>query len=285
MSFQLIAWMACFLLALEVVIAKLTARYCVQNQWLFNFVTNLFMTVLTLGAAAFCGFSSPSSWGNLLWASFFYALGCGLYVVPLYRLDVTVLSPLYNLKPAIAIGLSAIMLGERLTGMQLALVAVLTGAGMVVTVDERLRLKSFFTWPVGVLILDMAALSLMAVFIKKTTGEIGYWNTAAYMSVLAQIMFLATYPLFRGELRGMTGKQAGAMFLTALMAFGGSLLAIRAYMENVSITATIVSIPLSCAMTLLVGWFAPGVMEAHTRRVYLVRTGATAVMIAAGAML
>ena len=276
------AWLASLMYGAEGVIGKLISRHSVPNPWLLNFFWNLFILVLIIPVALWQGgLVWPADWTNIIWASIFYAGGTAFYVLALYKMDVSVLAPLFSFRTAMAVIIGALMLGELLTGRQYLLIAVIFLFGLFVSVDERFELKSFFNWSTALALLDMLLLVFMAVFIKKSAAEIGYWGTTLWSALLGQIWLLATWPLFKQDLSRVSLKQYGFMFIPAAAGMIGTFAANKAYAVSVSLTSAIVSLPLSMVIAFLFSIFAPELLEKHTFKVYAVRFASAAAMIVA----
>ncbi|MBI5466051.1 MAG: hypothetical protein HY974_02045 [Candidatus Kerfeldbacteria bacterium] len=278
---QPLAWLALLMYGLEGVAGKLVSKHSIPNPWLFNFFWNLFILALLAPVVWWHGLSLPSSWANVIWASFFYAGGSAFYVLALYRLDISVLAPLFSFRTVLAVVFGAVLVGELLTTQQYILIAVIFLFGLVVSVDERLVVKSFFNWGTALALLDMLLLVLMAVFIKKSVADIGYWEATWWSAFLGQVWLLLTWPFFKADLPQISLKQYGLMFAPALAGAVGTMAVNQAYASSVSLTSAIVSLPFSMVIAFLFSVFAPELLEKHTLKVYAVRFVSAAVMITA----
>ena len=279
------AWAASVAYGLEAIMGKLASRHLMRDPLLFNFYWALFILILTSPIAFWYGVSIPTHWSALLAASIFYALGGIFYIFALYRLDASVIAPLFSFRTAIAVLFGALILGEVLTGFQYAMVAVIFIFGMFVGIDERFSIRSFFTPGVGILLLSVFALVFMGVFIKISVLEIGFWNTTFWMALLGQMWLLLTTPFFKAKHRELTGKQFGVVFLIAAIGTVATIAANAAYAINVSIASTIISVPLSMFMAVLLAYFSPRLLEKHTAKVYAIRLFSAAIMFVAALQL
>ena len=196
MSFYVFAWIASVMYGVEVIIGKLTSKHSISNPWLFNFFWALLVLFFSLPLAIINHVGLPKDWVSLLTASLFYALAGIFYVLPLYTLDVSVWSPMFSLRTPMSVLFSAWLLGEILTRQQYSLIGLIFIAGILVTLDEKLKVRSFFRWPVAYALTQMAILALMGVYINKAIVTNGYWVVTLWMGILAQISYLATIPLF-----------------------------------------------------------------------------------------
>ena len=278
---QPFAWLASLMYGVEGVVGKLVSKHSIPNPWLFNFFWNLFILALLAPVIWWHGLSLPHQWVNVIWASVFYAGGSAFYVLALYRLDISVLAPLFSFRTVLAVVVGAVLVGELLTTQQYILIGIIFLFGLVVSVDERLALRAFFNRGTALALLDMLLLVLMAVFIKKSVADIGYWETTWWSAFLAQLWLLLTWPLFKADLPQVRLKQYGLMFAPALAGAVGTLAVNRAYASSVSLTSVIVSLPFSMVIAFLFSVFAPEFLEKHTLKVYAIRFVSAAVMMAA----
>lgn len=267
--------------ALETIIGKLVAKHSIANPWVFNFVWNFFIVLFILPLALYFGAGLPAHLGNIFWASLFYALAGVFFILALYKLDISVLTPLYSVKTAIAVLLAALFLGEILTGGQYTLIGLILIFSVFVSLDENWSLKSFLTPGIGFALADMMALALLAVFIKKAIAENGFWDTTLWVALLGQVWLVFTIPLLKKDLPTTKLQQYGATMLMAVAGVVGTLAANKAYAQNVSISTAITSLPLSMLLIFVLSFFAPKLLEKHTLTVYAVRFVSAAIMIAA----
>lgn len=279
--FYVFAWIASITFGLEAIIGKFTSKYSISNPWLFNFLWSLGILVFTIPFALWNNVEIPSHWKNLLLASIFSALAGVLYILLLYKLDVSVLAPLFNFRTVFAVVLSIFFLREILTTNQYILIGVIFISGMFLTIDEKFTLRSFFRPVIALAMAEMVILAVMAVFINKSVAENGYWETTLWSNILIQLLLLFTFPFFKRDINRISVRQIGPSILMAAAGVIGVLAANKAYAANVSISTAIVSIPFSMIMAFLFSVFAPKLLEKHTLKVYAIRFIATAIIIIA----
>jgi drug/metabolite transporter (DMT)-like permease len=279
MSFVVFAWIACIVLGLETIIAKLTSKYGVKNPWLFNFVWELCVFVLMAPIALYNHAGIPMEWGNVIIASFFYTVMSVSYVLALQQLDVSVISPLVNFRIAFTVLFSALLLGEILTVEQYILVAVIFLFGIIVSLDEKFSIKSFFTRSIGLMMICLISISLMSIYIKKSMIVNDYWTVSLWLTIFTMLFLLPTIRFFTKDLRSITIRQFGAIGLLGVLSTAGELASNRAFMGNVSISAVIISIPMSMIMAFILSIVAPKLLEKHPLKIYAIRFISVAVMI------
>jgi len=281
MGSSIFAWAASFMFGVEAVTGKLTSKHSIQNPWLFNFFWALFIVLFTIPIALLSGAGIPKQWTSIIIASVFYATTTTLYVIALYKLDVSIIGSLYNFRTVITVVLGAIFLGEVLSVHQYILIGLIFVFGMFITIDERFTIKSFFKRGTAIALIGISFSALMAIFIKRAVAEAGYWDTTLWMGILSQIWLLPTIFLFKKDILSSKPKQYLVTAATAVAGVVGTLAMNKAYSMNVSISSAIISLPFSLIIAFLFSVFAPELLEKHTLKVYAVRFISAAVMIVA----
>lgn len=281
MNYIFFAWFASILYAVEVFISKIVVKHSIKNPWLYNFFWALLITIFTSIIALFYHAGLPKELFMLLLATVFYELTGIFYVLALFGLDVSVLSPFFNIRVVFTVLLAAVFLGEILTPFQYLLIGMMFVCGIILTMDKSFSLKTFFSLPILYALLAMLSISFMGIFVKKSIALNGYWETNLWINVLGQIGLLATIPLFKKSLRSLTFKKIGSLSFIALCGALATLAANRAYASNVSITSVILSIPISMVMAIAFSFIKPSVLENHSLKVYTLRLTAAIFMIIA----
>lgn len=285
MSFYVFAWIASIFYGLEAVLGKLVSKYTVANPWLFNFIWSGMTLVLISVPSFYYGVHWPHNWLPLLLASLFYAIGGLLYIIGIYYFDISALSPMYNFRTVFAVVLAAMMLGEVLAGYQYILIGLIFVAGIFLTMDERFSVKSFFSWPMLIIMGDMLGLALMGIYIKKAVAANDFWTVTFFLALLSQILFLGTIPMFKQDWKNLSWRQIPPIIWMTIAGFVATLAANKAYSLNVGISVTIISLPLSMVIAFILSWFVPELLEKHSNRVYLIRFSAAVIMLAAALFL
>jgi drug/metabolite transporter (DMT)-like permease len=279
-SFQIFAWIASMFYAVEVVGTKLLSKYEIKNPWLLNFGYSGLVMVFTIPLALYFHAGLPQFWGNIIWAGVFWAIANIFYIFAIYRFDITTLSPLFNLRIAFTVILAVLLLSEKLSAMQLVFIGLMFFGGILVTMDEKVSWRSLFNWKALLTVLAMLlAFSIDAVFIKKAITQNNYWVVTLWTPIIAQFLFCFTLPKFAGGIRGINRKQGWFIFLVGLLDFLGTLAANKAYEKNVSISSSIIALPLSAVLAYILSLFAPKLLEKHTAKVYAARFAGTVLII------
>ncbi len=278
MSYTAYAWMATFIYGVETIIIKLSSKYAIKNPWLFNILWNVLFVLFMIPVYATQQIDVPQKWGTLITTSFLSAICCVLFMISTYRLDVSVLSPLYNVRTGLSVLFAALLLGEVMSPFQTVLVGVILFMGFLVTIDEKTTLKSFFRKDILIAMTFMILLALYTVFLKKTILELGYWNATVWVAVLNLVFLLPTYPKFAPDIKTLTKKQLIPVVIVTATSTVAYLISNKAYESNVGVTSVIMTFPASMIIAFVLAVIWPKLMERHTMKVYALRFAATAVM-------
>ncbi|PIV71022.1 hypothetical protein COW57_01920 [Candidatus Roizmanbacteria bacterium CG17_big_fil_post_rev_8_21_14_2_50_39_7] len=205
--------------------------------------------------------SIPHKWDNLIIASLLSAVCCALYVICTYRIDVSVLSPMYNIRTGFSVLFGFLLLGETLTPYKIFLIGIIIVMGLLVSLDEKFSFRSFLTKNIFVAIVFMVFLALYSIFLKKTIVEIGYWNATVWVPILTAVFLLFTFPKFKKDIKTLRKKHTLPIVLVTLTTVFGGLAINKAYAVNVGITTVIISIPSSMILAFIMSLFWPKLME------------------------
>lgn len=166
-TFVPFAFLALFLFALDTVTQKLTTKYLIKNPLVFNFYFYPFALLFILPILLTKKVVVPFDFSNIALAAFFNVAAYLFYVFALYKIDVSIISPMYNLRIVFSTLLAIIVLGELLPIYKYAWLVVVIVAGFFVAIDERMTLKSFFQKPIFLLVFYFLGLSLCQLLLKR----------------------------------------------------------------------------------------------------------------------
>jgi len=279
MPFYIFAWLASFSSALIILITKLTSKYSIKNPWFFNFLWSVIIFLFTLPAALAYHAGMPSDWGSIVVAAFFADMWYIFYILAIYRLEVSTLSPLFNFRTLFAVVLGVVLVHEHLTPSQFVYFILIIGAGIFATIDEKFTIKSFFVPPVVIALLAMLFLALNNVFIKIVLERNSLWTANLWMSIISVALLLPTIPLFIREVNKISILQVLPVTAMGIFQTITNFAANIAYGVNVGITSLIMAAPISLVIIYILAIFAPNLLEKHTHKVYAIRFAAAFVMI------
>lgn len=280
MSFYVFAWIASITYGLYAITAKLIGKHKLKNTAQFSFFITLFSGVVTTIIALFNGAKIPTNWTYITLAALFLSLGNILYLTVLKSLDVSVMSPLFNLRVVITVFFGFIFLGEPLSSKSIILIGLIIFAGIFATMDEKFSVKSFFTKKIALGLLFMVVLSVQTLFVNRAVAQTNYWTAVLWMALLAVIFsFIFLFSRFHSDV--LKSKPSDYFGVSLLAIFGGlgDLAAYKAFSGNIGISSIIISLPISMLLAFIFALWKPNLLEKHTVKVYLVRFIAAGVMI------
>jgi drug/metabolite transporter (DMT)-like permease len=281
MPFYIFAWIADLFWGVGSITGKLTSKHHLTNPWLLNFAWGLFGVLLLVPVVIINRTPLPTNWWPILLVGVCYTFSGTLYILALSRLDISILSPMYSLRSVFAVLLGAILFAEHLTHIQVLLVLVVFIGGLLVSMDEKLSIRSFFRPTVALALSAVAASAVSAAAIKNALQTQEYWAVNFWGNVIPLVLLLPTIPLFWKDFRKSKPVHFSGVVLLSVFSMVGALAANRAFATNIGISSTIIAVPSSMILAFLFSVFAPKLLEKHTMKVYAVRFAAAAVMIAA----
>ena len=202
MSFALIIWVSSFAFGLQTIIGKLTAKYSLSNPWQLNFFWTIFNLLLVLAFALFFGVAKiPTNFLPYIIAGLFLAIGNILLTYSIYKLDITIISPLFALRTAFTAVLGALFLQEHFSLFEYLLITLIFVSGMLIRVDEHFSLKKFKFNDLKYGIACMFFLALSGITIKMASTNGTYWNNMLWINTFTALLLTTTIPLFMKEIR------------------------------------------------------------------------------------
>lgn len=280
-SIYFFAWAASILYAMETIVAKLISKHAIKNPWLLNFLWTFITLVFIVPIALANGAGVPAQWTAILFTSLILAASGVMFVITLSHFDVTVMAPMFSFRSAFAVLLGTLFLGEILTYRQYFLIIVIVVGGLFVSVNEKMKLRSFFNKNILLLLVYMLVLALSGVMTKVAVAATDYWTATLWILLLAQVWILPTIVFFKNDLGMVSRLSVGSVLAVAVVDVGGTLTALKAYSLNESLAAVIISLPISMVIAFLFSVFAPQLLEKHAPQIYTIRFAAAAVMIGA----
>ena len=280
--FQAFAWAASILFAIEAVLVKIISNHQIKNPWLLNAFWTLCVFVMNTIICLWAGAGVPVAWGNIVLAGLSFAFATSFFIFANYRLDVSTFAPLFNFRTIFVVILGTLFLGEVLSGLQLLFIGMMVLGGVLVTFDEKFSIKSFFSLGVLLALADMAALALMALFLKRALAESGFWTVNLWYYLFGTALVFLTAPFFYKDIKTLYKPQVGSILVASVVGVAGNFAAAKAYASNISISGAIISIPLSVAIVVIFSLFFPKLLEHHNWKVYLVRIIAAIILVYAG---
>jgi len=248
----LFAWIASITYGLYAITAKLIGKYQLKNSYQFSFFITLFSGIIMSVVSYLYGGRLATSWLYILLAAAFLAIGNALYLATLKVLDVSVMSPLFNIRVAITVVLGILVLGESFSVQSIYLIALIFIAGFFATMDEKFSIKSFFTNNILLGLLFMLVLSIQSLFVNRAIDQTNYWTATLWMGILAVLFsFVFLYSKFKNDLLTTKPKDYLGVAILSLIGTIGDLAAYKAFEGNVGLSSVIISLPISMILAYL----------------------------------
>lgn len=276
----LYAWIASLSYGIYAVTAKLIGKYQLKNSYHFSFAITFFSGIIMATISYLYGGRWPTNWTYITLAAIFLAIGNAIYLRALKVLDITVFSPLFNIRVALTVILGVVLLGENFSTNSLLLILLIFVAGFFATMDERFSIRSFFNKNIGLGVFFMLVLSIQSILVNHAIDQTEYWTATLWMGILAIFASLTIlYPKIKRELMHSKPKDYLGTAVLAIIGSIGDLTAYKAFSGNVSVSSVIISLPLSMILAFIFSMWKPTLIEKHSYKVYIIRFSAATIMI------
>lgn len=276
----LYAWIASIASGIEPIIIKASSKSLITNPWLFNILWIAFGIPLVVLFALGHGAGLPKDWlliaAIAISAAGFYIL----YTLALYKIDVSVMAPLFSLRTVFAVLLGVVFLHEKLGIAGGLLIAVIVLASPFAAYDEHLKLKAYLQKPILLAAIAMLSLALMGYFTNLSANRNGYATTLLWQDFLVLVVLLPTLKFAHINRRTITRKRLLPFILLGIMAFLYTASVTKAYAVNLALSSAIVSLPLSMLFAAGLSVKYGELLEKHPLHVYAVRFTAGLTMVA-----
>lgn len=281
MSYIAYAWLTSITYGLGSVVGKIATRHHVNNPWLYNIIWWVVTVLCTLPFAIAGGVGLPQDWSSMVVLGISSALSGTLFVLAFYAVDLSILSPLSNLRTPLVALSGVLFLGERLGTGQWALIGIIFLAGTLINLDERMSIRYSLNKKTMLAFLWILSSVWFNSMIKYASQYNGFWEVSLWSNILGTFIVLPTIPLFWNDLKKTPLSRYHGLTLSTALFTAGFIFSVRALAENIGISIAIISLPLAMIMTMAISAYAPKLLEKHTAKIYIMRTVAAAVMFVA----
>jgi drug/metabolite transporter (DMT)-like permease len=275
----LYAWIASISSAISPIVIKASSKSIIKNPWLFNILWVATGIPMVAIYAIVRGAGIPQDWSAILFLSAAYAVFYILYTFSLFRVDVSVIGPLFSLRTVFAVLLGVILLGEAFTPLQFALILIIVGASPFSAYSEKFKLRAFLEKPVLIAVAAMFVLALVGYFTNRSSHINGNATTLLWMDLFSLIFLLPTLKFAGLSKESVTRHKLVPFFFLGLTGFGYTVAANEAYSRNLALSSAIVSLPLSMILAVVLSKRFGLPLEKHSNKVYVIRFSAAAIMV------
>lgn len=272
------------------IINKFASKHVITKRWPLLFWYYLTFIPFVLIIPFLAPITIPTTghqWVFIAAYSLAFLVGNICFFSAIFQLDVSVISPFFQLQAAFLAVLAYLFLGERFPLDNYFWIAVLLIGALIVSIDEKLSIGTFFNKPILLIIamqLFHAGANLAAGFILKFTD---YWNLMWWTS-LVSIMLVLVFISITARLRvKVTWSQLKPMFAINAVSFIAALSLFRAFQENVTLSGAISLLtgPMTFLIAITLSKIRPGLLEHHTEKAYLIRGLGTGLTLLGAVML
>src|SRR3989338_6390306 len=189
MSYVIYAWASSITYGLGSIIGKLATKYHINNPWLYNFVW-AFLTLIFIAPFAIIqhvGF--PQEWTTIIWLGLASAVSSITFTLAFYAVDLSILSPLSNMRAPITALFGVLLFHESLSLIQWSLIGLLFFAGLFIHVDEYMSLKTFWTKATLLAFIWILTSVWFNSMIKVASVHNSYWEVSLWSSLIT-VLFL-----------------------------------------------------------------------------------------------
>lgn len=243
-----------------------------------KFFWTSFNLLLTAVIAYFFGIKAPANFLPYIVAGLFLAIGNIFLTYSIYKLDVTVISPLFALRTAFTAIIGILFLKENFNFVQYLMIVIIFISGLLIRVDENFSFKkSMHDLWLGIACMFFLSISSATIKIASVNGS--YWNNVFWINFFTSVFLLLSVPKFIFDLKSTPIKKYIGALGYSLAGGVGRLLMFFGLASNVTVTTAVTSLPMSMIMTIPLAYVFPQLLEKHTIRIYIIRLLLAIVMI------
>ncbi len=278
MSYIFYAWLTAITYGIGALVGKLATKYHIKNPWLFNIVWAVLTLLFIVPFALFYHVGLPEDWSSMIVLGLANAVSSITFAFAFYAVDLSILSPLSNMRAPITAIIGVLIFHEILSPFKWILIGVLFVAGLFIHADEKMSLKAFWTKATALTFVWILTSVWFNTMIKVASNHNGFWEVSLWSNLLMVVFLLPTIPFFIKDLAKTPLMNYSGIAINTALWTAGLLFSIKALSANVSISMAIISLPLAMILTMILAFFAPKILEKHPAKIYVIRTTAAALM-------
>ncbi len=275
----LFAWIAAIASGIAPLVIKASSKNLIKSPWLFNILWISFRMPLVIILAIFKDGGLPKNILPIIILALCYACYYMLFTYAQYKIDVTTMSPLFTFRSIFATILGVVFLAEKITLTSFILMLIIIASSPFASYSEKLKLKAFLSKDVAVAILAMLLLALVGYFTKVSISINGYGTTLLWQDPLILIFLMPTILLTSKDDRQVPKNRFHPFIILGIAGFVYLAASSAAYARNLTLSSIIISLPLSMVFAYLLSRKFKNFLEEHSKKVYLIRFSAAAVMV------
>lgn len=279
------AWTASIASGFTPIVIKASSKSLIKNAWLFNILWIACSIPLVVIYALIAGGGMPKDWTYIILMSASYAAFYICYTASLYRIDVSVMAPLFSLRTLFAVLLGVIFLHEDLSLLNIVLIVLIVLVSPFSAYNEKLRFKAFFDPAVLLAVHSMFVLALVGYFTNRSVAINGYASTLLWQDILVLLFLLPTLKFAQIKQQSFGKSTILPLVFLGIFDFTYTATATAAYAANLAISSVIVSLPLSMLFAAILSVKYGELLESNSFKVYAIRFSAAGVMVGSAILL
>jgi len=284
-NYILLSLLAAVSFAISGIFNKLASKHAIKERWplLFYYYVTFFPFALLIPFIAKLEFPA-GNWLTLFLYSFFFFLGNICFFTAIFKTDVSVLAPFFQLQAVFIAILAFLFLGERFPITNYLWIALILAGVVLVSLDERMTLKSFFRKKTLLIIFMQFFHALANLYAGFALKAMDFWNLNLWSTVASSFFVLLFVPLLAEFKLKVSFKQLKPLLIVNFFSFIGATSLFAAFQTNLTISSAIsmLTAPIVLFISVILSKFRPEFLEHHTAKVYVVRTiGIMLILLAA----
>ena len=285
MNYIHFSFIAAFFFAISQILNKLLSKHNIDNKDSMMAYFMLATASFALVLIPFVSLSLPpvEVFKYFIFAVFFFVFGFYFFFTGIFDADASSFAPLFQVQAGLIAVLAFVFLGERFTTSNYWFIFLLIIGAVLVSIDESMSFKKFFTKGIGFILLMQVFHATSNIFVGFSFKYMGsleflFWENLL-IGLLALIFIFIKKPKMNYGL-----KKIYPMFLSSYATGFGVVFLFKAFTENLTVSSAIglLSAPIVFVFSLFASKFFPKLLEHHSSKVYLIR-GFGLLIILAGA--
>ncbi|MDO8663570.1 MAG: EamA family transporter [Candidatus Wildermuthbacteria bacterium] len=281
-NYILLSFLAAVSFAIVGILTKYASKHAIKERWplLFYYYATFFPFVFLI--PLFAKVQIPTgSWTILFLFSLFLFLGNICFSTAIFKTDASVFESFFQLQTAFIAILAFVFLGERFPLINYLWIGLILVGAILVSLDERLTLKTFFRRAVFLIILMQflyAVSNLSAGFALKAMD---FWNLTFWSTLVSASLIFTFVPILAKFKLKVSFNQVKPLFVMNLFSFIGATSLFAAFQTNLTISSAIsfLTAPIVLFISMILSKFKPEFIEHHTGKVYVIRAIAVAIIL------
>lgn len=272
--------------ALSNLIHKFSSKHQINNPWVLQFYSTLTLLPFLLMIPIFFPVVVPQiGWQYIFLYALVFFIGNIFFIKAIYHLDASSFAPLFQLQSVLIAVLAYLFLGERFPVQNYFLIVIMLIGSVLVTLDERLKLKSFFQLAIGFILFQQFFHALSNLFVGFGLKSMNSFAFIFWGDLTAVFLTILTIPLITGFKKFKTPfVKIKPLFLAGFFSTIGATSLFTAFQSNLTISSTLslLMAPIVLILSVVLSFWKPDLLEHHPLKVYVWRAiGVILILLAA----